>query len=67
MYRNQTSDLRVAQWSGWDEFIAAYCKRDNFRDAWKNSGSTFDKSFQAYMRKKIDDGQPKPAPKGAQG
>jgi hypothetical protein len=65
MYQHQTSDLRRAQWTGWDEFIAGYCKRANFQAAWKTSGSTFDSHFQKYMQEKIEDGHRTPAPQKA--
>jgi hypothetical protein len=66
MYSKQTAAVQDDQWSGWNDFIAGYCERPNFQDAWKESGSTFKKDFQKYMQGKID-AAIKQAPQGARG
>jgi hypothetical protein len=50
MYHDQSTEIKRRQWSGWDEYIRGYCKRENFRKAWPILGTTFDSEFQAYMR-----------------
>ena len=49
MYGDQATSVKRRQWSGWDEYIRSFCRRDNFRKAWEDSGTTFDTSFHAYM------------------
>jgi hypothetical protein len=49
MYDGVDEKTRKEQWSGWDEYIHSYCRRANFRFAWKISGSTYDIRFQDYM------------------
>jgi hypothetical protein len=49
MYADMSTEVKKTQWSGWDGYIKSYCKRQNFRDAWKVSGSTFDTKFEKYM------------------
>ena len=53
MYADMSTELKKTQWSGWDGYIKSYCKRPNFRDAWKRSGSTFDTKFEKYMKNAI--------------
>ena len=64
MYRGQDDAIRRAQWTGWDEFIAAYCARPNFQAAWARSGTTFDTDFQTYMNGKVGNGRQNAAPRG---
>jgi hypothetical protein len=49
MYQEQRPGIRIRQWLGWHEYIESYCRRENFRQAWKVSGKTFDGNFQAFM------------------
>lgn len=56
MYYDQSNKIKKRQWSGWEEYIESYCKRDNFRNAWDISGNTFDSEFEAYMKSKIQSG-----------
>jgi hypothetical protein len=49
MYHDQSNKIKTAQWSGWDEYIRAYCERANFRNAWEISGETFDRNFENYV------------------
>jgi len=53
MYNDQSTRVKKRQWSGWEEYIESYCKRDNFRRAWQTSGNTFDSEFQKYMKKQL--------------
>lgn len=65
LYARSRSSTRKKQWAGWDAYIASYCSRPNFRAAWiegrglyigegnSQAGSTLDKSFDAYMTRKI--------------
>ena len=46
MYMKTNSKVLRGQWYGWEEYIYDYCKRENFRTAWKISGETFDPRFQ---------------------
>lgn len=50
MYRDQTRPIRRAQWVGWHHYMDGYCRRQNFRDAWTISGTTFDERFQEFMK-----------------
>jgi hypothetical protein len=53
VYADMSTEVKKTQWSGWDGYIKSYCKRQNFRDAWKVSGSTFDTKFEKYMQDAI--------------
>ena len=53
MYHDQSGDVRKRQWSGWNEYIHAYCRRENFRAAWKVSGETFDLGYQNFMAEEL--------------
>lgn len=49
MYRDQSTRVKRTQWSGWQEFIADWCARQNFRALWKLLGEGYDREFVAYM------------------
>lgn len=53
MYSDQSTLIKGRQWTGWEQYIVAYCSRKNFRAAWKLSGSTFDSHFQDYMKSRL--------------
>ena len=54
MYIRASSDVRNKQWTGWETYIYEYCKRKNFINLWKESGSAFDADFQNYIRETIE-------------
>jgi hypothetical protein len=54
MYSDQSTSVKQRQWSGWDDYIQGFCRRQNFRRSWEVSGTTFDSSFQAYMAASIE-------------
>jgi hypothetical protein len=58
MYSDQSTRVKRRQWTGWEEYIAEYCSRENFRDAWAKSGTTFDTRFQQYMTQAINKNPP---------
>jgi hypothetical protein len=49
MYSDESTAIKQRQWTGWEEYIRRFCKRENFRRAWATSGNTFDTTFQDYM------------------
>jgi hypothetical protein len=53
LYSDESTQLKKSQWTGWDQYIQDYCKRQNFRKAWNVSGSTFAMEFQSYMEDKM--------------
>lgn len=53
MYHDQSTAIKQKQWSGWDEYIQSFCKRENFRRAWQVSGATYDKDFERYIKEFI--------------
>jgi hypothetical protein len=61
MYSDMSTDLKKAQWHGWEDYLASYCKRENFRHAWARSGTTFDEKFQTYMQRALASNQCAPA------
>jgi len=54
MYHDQSTKIKIAQWTGWDEYIRHYCQRQNFIYAWEMNGTTFDLDFENYMESIID-------------
>jgi hypothetical protein len=61
MYHDQSSSVKAAQWTGWDEYVCSYCERDNFRNAWEVSGETFDRNFENYVEEIMQRSQRKAA------
>lgn len=53
LYSDQNSVIKKKQWVGWDSYIKSYCKRENFLQAWKISGNTFDTDFEKFMEECI--------------
>jgi hypothetical protein len=49
MYQRTTSEVKEGQWKGWELEIIEWFSRDNFRSAWEEHGSYFDKSFFEYF------------------
>ena len=49
-YYDQATAIKAKQWSGWEKYIREFCKRGNFRKAWKTQGTLFDQGFEAYMK-----------------
>ncbi len=53
LYRNQSSQVRRAQWEGWDEYIRDWCQRENFRHLWPTLGEQFDQGFLDYVNERM--------------
>ena len=53
VYQSAPGRVVKLQWSGWSAYIRDYCQRQNFRDAWTESGTQFDDEFQRYMTQTI--------------
>lgn len=49
MYKDQSKKVRDKQWTVWQDYLVSYCRRENFRQAWQISGSTFDQEFHGHM------------------
>jgi hypothetical protein len=62
MYHDQSTAIKRKQWSGWDEYIQAFCLRGNFRQAWHESGATFDKDFEVYISRYLSAAQSAASP-----
>lgn len=50
MYHDQRRAFRQRQWTGWDQYIRHYARRENFRRAWCTGGASYDAGFEQYMR-----------------
>jgi hypothetical protein len=59
MYKDQSRKVREKQWTGWQDYLVSYCRRENFRQAWQISGHTFDSEFQDHMAATLRD-SPRP-------
>ena len=46
--------VKIKQWSGWKEYIIAFCGRANFRIAWKVAGTQFDSDFKKFVDSEIN-------------
>jgi len=53
MYCGHSDAIRARQWTGWEQYISAYCKRPNFKEAWERSGVTFDSEFEREMKTRL--------------
>ena len=56
MYRVNSPAVRQRQWDGWVEYIDAFLRRENFRNAWEKYSEMFDTDFRAFVATRI---QPK--------
>jgi len=63
MYRDQTNDVKKAQWDGWNTYMKDWTDRADFRDLWNRLGYQFDADFSNHMRSLIDSpGASSPSP-----
>jgi len=56
MYHDQSTAIKQKQCTGWDEYIQDFCKRENFKRAWHESGATYDKDFEQYIQRFLQGG-----------
>lgn len=49
LYKNQSSQIKREQWSGWSGYIETWVKNKNFQNAWEVLGSQWDEQFSEYM------------------
>ncbi|MBK7918422.1 MAG: hypothetical protein IPJ94_19625 [Chloroflexi bacterium] len=49
MYQDQSSTIKKTQWSGWDEYIHDYARRETFRNLWQTQGVEYDSDFIQYV------------------
>ncbi|MDP4265394.1 MAG: hypothetical protein Q8941_22905 [Bacteroidota bacterium] len=54
LYSDESTQMKKDQWIGWHLYITNYCQRDNFRQAWRVTGATFDDRFQKYMKENME-------------
>ena len=54
MYQRTASQSKIEQWEGWEIEIIEWFSRDNFRAAWKEHGSYFDKDFFKYFDRYLE-------------
>lgn len=60
MFTNQAVKFRARQWSGWNQFLNDFIRRESVRAAWQLSKETYDTEFQLFMNTKIAEIAPKP-------
>ena len=48
MYRDQSTEIKRDQWSGWDQYMHDWFSRDNFQHAWAIVAPQFDEDFVKY-------------------
>lgn len=53
MYKDQSSEIKKRQWTGWVDYMRDYCSRENFRREWKKLGEQFDTEFVGLMNRLI--------------
>ena len=51
MYQRTASQSKKDQWEGWEIEIKEWFSRGNFRSAWEEHGSYFDKTFFEYFNR----------------
>jgi hypothetical protein len=54
MYQDQSSEIKKAQWFGWDKYMHDYAKRETFRNLWQELSVEYDSSFVEYMNSVIE-------------
>lgn len=53
MYRDQRSELRRNQWTGWVGYIEDYCRMASFVRYWPSLGVQFDSRFVQFVNEKV--------------
>lgn len=53
MYSPQSTEMKESQWKGWEQYLGEYCRRENFRRAWKLYGYSYDVEFQKRVDRLI--------------
>jgi uncharacterized membrane-anchored protein len=54
MYQDQANDIKKSQWSGWDQYVHDYAKRETFRRLWQTQGVGYDLDFIKYINTVIE-------------
>ena len=54
LYRDETTEFRTKQWSGWNEGLKRWTRAPGFLAAWRVLGGDFDESYQAYVNDLIE-------------
>ena len=49
MYHDHSDEVKMRQWSGWDEYLRYYLRNAYFRDAAQKLSDYWDKDFQSYL------------------
>lgn len=49
MYRDQATEIKRAQWEGWNAYMHDWARRPNFRALWPELGEQFDEDFFRHM------------------
>jgi hypothetical protein len=49
MYRDQSTQIKRKQWSGWSEYMRQYLLKANFRQTWIDIKDQWDEDFVSYM------------------
>ena len=49
MYQDQSSTIKKTQWSGWNEYVHDYARRETFRNLWQTQGVEYDSDFIQYV------------------
>jgi hypothetical protein len=52
-YKDKSRKIKKEQYNGWIDYMVEFVDRENFKEAWKISGKTFQQEFQYYMNTKI--------------
>ena len=55
MYSQHSTQLKNGQWAGWELYLREYCRRENFRKAWKEYGYSYDGEFQKHVNGLVED------------
>jgi len=58
LYRWHHTAIRRSQWQGWQEYMAMWASRPDFRQAWPALGPQFDLDFRKAMNLLIRDAKP---------
>ncbi|MBK8987361.1 MAG: hypothetical protein IPM39_15005 [Chloroflexi bacterium] len=54
MYQDQSTDIKKSQWSGWDDYMHDYARRETFRRLWQTQGVEYDLDFIKYVTTVIE-------------
>jgi hypothetical protein len=65
LYKDQSTDLKRRQWSGWERYVRDWCRTQWFQDHWMGFDDSYDTEFGDVIRRVLNEVQPPEAESGS--